>query len=234
MIGITEKQEWNKKWVDIFDHYQQDLRHAHYINSVLTEADSKILEIAAGSFRDMAQLNKLGIDCSGTDYSEVSVELAKKQFPHLVSKIFQSDAFNFEHIKDNEFDVTFHNGFWTLFDENEYVLRLLKEQARITRNKIIVTVHNKHNDSFIEYFDKLSQDDNLYKIRFFEMNEIKELMLTICKSVDIIPVGKGKKYFEDELINKGLTDRKILKDFFDKTKLQNLQNSERLLCIGYL
>ena len=27
-IGLTEKEQWEEKWKDIFDHYQQDLRYS--------------------------------------------------------------------------------------------------------------------------------------------------------------------------------------------------------------
>jgi hypothetical protein len=59
-------------------------------------------------------------------------------------------------------------------------------------------------------------------------------MLKTCKSVKIIPVGKGKKYFEDEMINKGIVGREEIRLFFEENGLKNLNNSERLLCIGYL
>lgn len=233
-IGITEKEEWNKKWESIFDHYQQDLRHAYYINAVLDEEDKKILEIAAGSFRDTAQLNAFGLDCWGTDYSDTSVELAKKHFPLIGYKLFQSDAFDMKDIEDKVFDVTFHNGLWVLFNNNEDIIKLAKEQSRITKNKMIITVHNGHNQQFVDYFKKLSVNDDLYKIRFFQMEEITDLLLNVCKSVKIIPVGKGKKYYEDQMINEGVASKQNLKSFFEKTKLTHLENSERLLCIGEL
>lgn len=233
-IGLTEKKQWEEKWKDIFDHYQQDLRHSYYINAILNEVDKRVLELAAGSFRDMANLNKLGVDCCGTDYSDISVEMAKNQFADINDKIFQSDAFNINIIKDKEFDVTFHNGFWILFDNDEDIIKLAHEQARITKRIMISTVHNAHNKQFVSYFEKLSQTDELYNVRFFEVDEIAQLMLKICKSVEIIPVGKGKKFHEDQMINEGKCTRDELKYFFDKTKMTYLEESERLLCIGYL
>jgi len=232
-IGVSTLPQWDKKWEDIFDHYQQDLRHAYYINAFLNN-DDKVLEIAAGSFRDTAKLNNLDIDCYGTDFSFKAIELAQNKFPELKKKIFQSDAFHMGNIDDNQFDITYHNGFWVLFNDDKDIINLAKEQARITKSKMIVTVHNGHNQQFIDYFEKLSKDDELYKIRFFKKEEITNLMLNVCKSVKIIPVGKGKKYFEDELINKGLWQKEILNPFFEVTKEANLSNSERLMCIGNL
>jgi hypothetical protein len=233
-IGITEKKQWDDKWIGIFDHYQGDLRHSYYINSVLTQNDIKVLELGAGSFRDMANLNSLGVDCWGTDYSNTSVQLAKNQFKKIKDKIFCSDAFDMLMIEDKEYDATFHNGLWVLFDDDKDILKLVKEQARISKRLIISTVHNAHNQNFVNYFEKLSKTDDLYKIRFFSVDEMKNILLTVCNKVEIIPVGKGKKYFEDRMINEGKFSRDELKSFFDETGLSNLENSERLLCIGHL
>jgi ubiquinone/menaquinone biosynthesis C-methylase UbiE len=233
-IGINSKNEWDDKWVGIFDHYQQDTRHAFYINAILNDEDKKILELGAGSFRDMAQLNNFGIDCWGTDYSITAVNLAKQRFTSLAEKIFLADAFKFDNIADKTFDVSFHNGLWVLYNNDADIIKLAKEQSRITKNKIIATVHNAHNSDFVNYFKQLSEKDPLYKIRFFEVEEITNLMLNVCKSVEIIPVGKGKKYYEDELIQKNEGTKENLSKLFKEAGLSHLKISERLLCIGHL
>lgn len=230
--GIKTKQEWDIKWKDIFAHYQQDIRHAYYIRSVLDPTEERILEIGAGSFRDMNALNNWGISCFGTDYSEESVSLAKRYFPLLEDKISCMDAFSLS-FGNKEFDLSFHNGFWGCFDDDD-IQRLLKEQVRVTKHRIVATVHNKHNTQFVEYFKRLSENDPLYKIRFFEMEEITELMKAVCKEIKIIPVGKGKKFYEDDLINIGLGDAEFLKKSFDYHELNLLTTSERLMCIGKL
>lgn len=233
-IGITKQEEWNQKWLDIFHHYQQDQRHAYYVHAILDDSDKKILEIGAGSFRDMALLNTLGVDCWGTDFSDTSVELAKKYFPSLSAKIFQSDAFNMSMISDGEFDVTFHNGLWVLFNDDADLINLAVEQARVSRNKMLVTVHNGHNKDFLDYFYRLAKSDPLYRIRFFLVDEIRSLLLRVCRDVNVIPVGKGKKFYEDEMINQGKVDRFELRKLFDAAGLRHLEISERLLCVGYL
>lgn len=229
-IGIKSKEEWNKKWEGIFDHYQQDLRNSYYVNAVLSSNDKKILELGAGSFRDMANLNELGRDVYGCDYSDLAVNLAKKQFPKYSEKIFLADSFHMP-TENKAYDVTYHNGFWALFDD-EAILSLAKEQSRITKNKMIVTVHNAHNESFVNYFNQLSEKDNLFQIRFFTIGEISELMSETCENIKIVPVGKGKHFFEDKLINEGFTHPELLNKFFEISKLDNLETSERLMCIG--
>jgi predicted transcriptional regulator with HTH domain len=231
-IGITEKKVWDDKWADIFNHYQQDLRHAYYIRAILNPNEKKIIELAAGSFRDTGALNDMHIDCYGIDYSTQAVLLAKKQFPLIADKLSEQDGFNIK-FQDNFFDLSFHNGFWILFSDSD-ILKLMQEQARITKYRIVATVHNAHNKSFVEYFDRLKMNDPLYQIRFFETDEITELMKTVAKNVKIILVGKGKKYYEDDLINIGLGDAVYIKKSFDYHKMNLLETSERLLCIGEL
>ena len=232
-IGINTKKEWDQEWEIIFDHYQQDLRHAYYIRAVLNPNEKRIIELAAGSFRDTGALNAMNINCYGIDYSSKSVSLAKKQFQPIADKLSEQDAFNTD-FSDKSFDLSFHNGFWVHFSDNNDIIRLIQEQARITKYRMIAIVHNAHNRQFVEYFDKLKQNDPLYKIRFFEMEEITELMKNVAKNVEIIPVGKGKKYFEDDLINIGLGEANFIRKSFDYHRLNLLDVSERLLCIGEL
>jgi SAM-dependent methyltransferase len=233
-IGVSSQTQWNEKWPQLFEHYQQDTRHAYYVNAFLSHAEGRVLEIGAGSFRDMALLNRLGVDCWGTDFSQTAVGLARKHFPELSEKIFQGNAFELEDIADAAFDLTFHNGLWVLFNSDEEVLKLATAQARVSRHTIIATVHNAHNHAFVEYFAKLAVSDPLYRIRFFAVEEMRGLLLKVCRKVDVFPVGKGKKHHEDEMINQGRATRARLRSFFDAVKMDNLETSERLLCIGHL
>lgn len=224
--------DWDQEWKNVFDHYQQDIRHAYYIRAILNENEHDLLELGAGSFRDMAALNRWGYTCSGMDYSEESVLMAKEYFKKYEDKIYRMDGFNLL-FDDNSFDLSYHNGFWVCFYDNE-IKRLMEEQARVTKYRIVATVHNKHNSQFVDYFEHLSEKDPLYKIRFFEMDEIAELMKTVCKDIKIIPVGKGKKLYEDDLINIGLGDPQFVRCSFDYHGIDLLSSSERLMCIGTL
>lgn len=190
----SDPADWDKKWSNIFDHYQQDIRHAHYVRALLRNNNCSVLEIAAGSFRDMAALNRMGVDCGGMDFSRESVERAQIAFPQYVHKIRQMSAFDMEY-EDKAFDVTYHNGFWVLFDDQK-ISELAREQARITKNQMIVTVHNGNNQNFVDYFDCMKKSDPLYDIRFFKLAEIKSLMESVCDEVSVIPVGKGKRRHE--------------------------------------
>ena len=228
--SLSESVDWDRKWRDIFDHYQQDLRHAYYIHAMLDTKERRILEIGAGSFRDMAELCRHGVDCHGIDFSLESVSLAKRQFPMVSNSIYQMSAVDMS-FYDKEFDVSYHHGVWVLFDDVQ-IKSLAAEQARVTRYRMIATVHNAHNRSFVDYFHRMKEVDPLYDIRFFEMDELSDLMHQVCRDVFIVPVGKGKKWHEDRLINDGITDQKILRSCFEENGMKYLESSERLMCIG--
>ncbi|MXN31915.1 class I SAM-dependent methyltransferase [Delftia sp. CH05] len=221
---------WDSKWSTIFDHYQKDLRHAHYMRALMHSDERKILEMAAGSFRDMAALRRAGLDCHGMDFSGESIERAKANFPEFKEKIHQMSAFEMPF--DNQFfDVSYHNGFWVLFSD-ENIRKLAQEQARITGKRMFATVHNAHNRQFVDYFDRLKKDDPLYDVRFFHVEDLTALMSEVCDDVQVIPVGKGKRRHEDWLIKMGITHPLLLRSYLKISGMQYLNSSERLLCVG--
>lgn len=224
---LVENKTWDKKWDELFFSYQQDLRHAYYINALLSYNNS-ILEIAAGSFRDMAFLNALGYDCYGCDFSLKSVQSAKEYFPHLSKKIFELNAFSLGEI-GRYFDVTYHNGFWVLYEDDEILRSLYDIQKSITKKFMIITVHNGHNKDFKNYFLEKQKLDNLYAIRFFEIDEFLNIFNLSRKEVQIYPVGKGKKSHEDLLVNAKNNNKDQMMKFMRPNNFEQLHISERLL-----
>lgn len=226
----SSPNEWDHKWACIFDQYQRDLRHAYYIRALLHSDEKKLLEIAAGSFRDMAALRRLNIDCEGVDFSLESVQRAKTRFPQYFNFIEQMNAFDLA-FDDDTFDVTYHNGFWICFKDSDIQL-LAREQARVTQKRMIATVHNAHNKRFVSYFNEMKKSDPLYDIRFFSVAEITRLMHDVCEDVAVIPVGKYKRRHEDRLIRLGLTHPSLIRSYLKLSGHRLLDRSERLLCIG--
>ncbi len=223
------KNEWSTQWEKIFLHYQNDTRHAYYINAILEPQEMKLLELGAGSFRDMAALNRLGRLCHGVDYSEQSVTRARELHPDLADLIHIGDVFNLD-FQDCAFDFTYQNGLLGYFCDDD-VRRMLYEQARISKYRLALTVHNAHNKQFVSYFDSKKHDDPLYSIRFFSIDEIMELARCISKVIRVIPVGKQKKYYEDDLINIGLSDRESLRKSFDYHGVNLIDMSERIMVV---
>ncbi|MEM1189398.1 MAG: class I SAM-dependent methyltransferase [Pseudomonadota bacterium] len=229
---LNDESYWDREWRDIFEHYQNDRRFAYYLRSVLTPEDERILELGAGSFRDMQQLNAWDIDCCGTDFSQTAVELAQDTYPQLRDKILKANAFALP-FADGEFDLSYHNGFWVCFNDADIHL-LIKEQVRVSRRAIVAAVHNNHNEQFKAYFEKLKAESDLYSCRFFSLEQVHEFMGDYCRDVTVIPVGKGKKRYEDYLINLGLGDANALRACWVHHGMDLLEESERLLCIGTL
>lgn len=229
---LTTIDEWDNKWHDIFEHYQQDTRHAHYINAVRKRRERRILEIAAGSFRDIALLNRSDIEGYGIDFSSEAVSLAQQYYPEQCTRFRVMDAAHLDW-QDSYFDLSYHNGFWGLFADND-IQRMAAEQARVTQHRMIVTVHNAHNVGFGAYFDRKKQEDSLFDVRFFTVDEMLHFMQPLCRKVTIIPVGKGKKTHEDWLIGHGLHQPALIKAMFTLSGMRYLARSERLMCIGEL
>lgn len=229
---LTTAEDWDNKWPDIFDHYQNDPRHAHYINAIRRRDERRILEIAAGSFRDIALLNKGGVEGYGIDFSPEAVTRAREFYPQNAELFSVQDAFNLD-FSDKFFDLSYHNGFWGLFKE-EHIQQMAIEQARVTRSRMVVTVHNAHNVGFANYFQSKQESDSLFNIRFFTVDEIEAFLAPVCRKVTIIPVGKGKKSHEDWLIRKGLHHPAFINTMFKYSGMKYLERSERLMCIGEL
>jgi len=228
---ITAK-DWDQKWQETFDRYQNDIRHAYYIDAVRKKHEKRVLEIAAGSFRDIVQLTKLGAEGYGIDFSPESVALAKKFYPSLQERFLVMDAFDLKY-PDNHFDISYHNGFWGLFSDEE-IDRMAQEQVRITKGRIIVTVHNAHNQSFAEYFKLEKERNALFNIRFFTLGQMREILGKFSRKVTIIPVGKGIRWHEDWLIRHGLHYPLLINSVFKWSGTRHLECSERLMCIAEL
>jgi ubiquinone/menaquinone biosynthesis C-methylase UbiE len=227
-VSLTTQAEWDNVWQHHCGAYQGDIRHAYYIVAVRRRQERRLLEIAAGSFRDMGALNSWGIFCEGLDYSTESVEMAQSRLPVLTERIKKMDAFSLDY-PDNSFDLTFHNGFWGYFDDDQ-ISMLGAEQKRVSSSRMIATVHNAHNTSFKEKFTVWAEKDALYRIRFFNTDEIVSLMLRFCRYASVIPVGGG---LVDKLIQRGIGPNAIrwmyqLRGCFRR----RLEESERLMCIG--
>jgi hypothetical protein len=225
--SLESNSVWDVKWEELFDSYQQDLRHAYYVNALLNK-EMSILEIAAGSFRDMAFLNSIGYDCHGCDFSKKSVSLAKKYFPKLEDKIFELDALDINNF-NKKYDVTYHNGFWVLFESDDILKKLFNIQKSITKKFMIITVHNGHNQNFKRYFMEKQKKDNLYAIRFFEIDEFLDIFGLARNDIQLYPVGKAKLSHEDLLVKDNNVDKSKMLKFMRPNNLDLLGISERLL-----
>jgi hypothetical protein len=189
--------------------------------------EGRILEIGAGSFRDVVALNRWGYFCEGVDFSAQSVQKACEMFPQYRDRIKAMDAAHLAY-PDGAFDLTLHSGLWGYFDDAR-ILELGAEQARVTRSRMIATVHNAHNRRFKEYFVAHAKTDALYRVRFFFADEISGLMRRLCRRVVVLPVLGGRT---DRWIRRGLGPGLIRWAYRLYGRHQSIEASERLMCIG--
>jgi hypothetical protein len=225
---LQTDEYWNKKWDDIFEKYQSDLRHGYYIASMLNDKVESVLEIGAGSFRDISLISQFGKSIGAFDFSNQACQLAQKKYPDLASKFWCDDAFSIN-LKDSAYDASYSNGFIGCFDDKK-IENLLLEQIRVTKYQIFVTVHNGHNAKFKDYFNQKKMIDSLYEIRFFSILDLENIFNKFPFQFKIYPVGKAYKELEDILIANESKLRDIRECILSQG-LSTLTTSERLMVV---
>lgn len=229
MLANT-KDFWTSAWSRHYDTYYSAVpRQAYYLDFVLDGADRRLLEIGAGSFRDSVRLNEWGYDCTGTDFSDEAATRAKAGYPQFAEKLHAMDASALE-FEDNAFDVSFHNGFFVLFEDDAVIQSFLQEQLRVTKRKVICTVHNALNTQRVEKFRELSESDSLYDIRFFTPDEIKAVLEPHCTKVELFPFGVRTM---DRLIRR-VPWKSPLKYIYKGLPKSDFSDCERVMAVGHL
>lgn len=156
---------------------QNPPRCGYWLASKLRLRSKSVLEIAGGSCRDSRYLSsRRGIGrVVATDFEETTLLSLRNRFPCSSLQLQTEDAFNLS-FQSKSFDVSFHNGFFVLFDDDDTIRRLLHEQARVTRGHIAFLVHNIENQTLVNDFKERSCRDKLYDIRFFHRAGVERLV----------------------------------------------------------
>jgi len=216
-INPSFKQEsyWSEAWIKHINNYlTAPPRCGFWLESRFSQTHN-ILEIAGGSCRDSRYLATRGYKAVGSDFDQKTLEYLDKNHPTQDFQLLKEDAFKFS-FKTNEFDVSFSNGFWVLFNDNEDISALANEQARITKKYLVSVVHNAENKKLVDAFKKKSLTDNLYNIRFFNRNEIQEVLKKVNFSYKSISISKFGGPIDKLLSNKIGAKSKILHNLFIK------------------
>lgn len=167
-----DAEAWGAVWQEKIEHYLNAVpRTGVFIDRYFRGKVHTILEVAAGSSRDSIYLAKQGFHVTASDYERNIIQCMEERTHESRIRFVHADAFHMG-MENDAFDLVFHNGFFVLFDENEAIVDLLREQARIARHYIVIFVHNALNHAHVSHFEKLAQSDPLYKIRFFEPDEV--------------------------------------------------------------
>ena len=178
MSKVMEDEEyWSQAWRRHVDTYLAAVpRFGYWLAARYPRRMGfSFMEIAGGSCRDSQQLAETGYRAVGTDFDEKTLEYLRMRFPGSESRIRREDAFAFD-LPDRGVDVTFSNGFWVLFDDDEKVLALLREQVRVTRRHAVFSTQNADNPKLIRAFAEKAKSDDLYDIRFFGRDEVVDLV----------------------------------------------------------
>jgi hypothetical protein len=193
------------------------------------------LEVAGGSCRDSRYLHSVGIDAVGSDYDTKTIAYLEERFRGDGFLMKREDAFAFG-FEGKSFDTTFSNGFWVLFDDDEKIRSLIREQARITRRYLVALVHNAQNSGLQATFMRGALEDRLYNIRFFEPAELAKLVESAgvrYRSLTIEKFGGRADAFLRERV-KGIPN--VLRRFGPALSpqlyaLQRWKRTERVACV---
>lgn len=166
---------WEEAWVRHIEAYlSAPPRCGHWLRARFRLQGWRVLELGGGSCRDSRVLAEGGVQSVGTDFEEKTLQYLRQRFEGSPLPLRREDAsaLSFE---NGAFDLSFHNGFWVLFDDPARVVQLLREQARVTRRTLVAVVHNADNTRLVEAFKRKSARDPLYDIHFLSRRDLASL-----------------------------------------------------------
>jgi 2-polyprenyl-3-methyl-5-hydroxy-6-metoxy-1,4-benzoquinol methylase len=174
MLDNTKKF-WEESWMQHIEGYLNSVPRAGIFIKNYFKNIKSVLEIAGGSCRDSRYLANNGFCATGSDFDEKTLKyLQEERFPNDKLNYSKEDAFNLT-FQDNSFDLVFHNGFFIYFNDDE-IYAMLREQERVSQKYIVFFVHNKKNRKQVELFNKKAKNDKLYDIRFFNSDEVLDIV----------------------------------------------------------
>ena len=174
--GLQQQGFWEEAWVRHIEQYlAAPPRAGLWLQERFSLTDWKVLEIAGGSCRDSRYLADQGVDATGSDFDQRTLDYLRQRFPHSPLVLSREDAAAMT-LPDRSVDLSMHNGFWVLFPDNDQVVALLREQVRVTRRVVVALVHNADNPRVVAAFARKAKVDPLYDIRFFHREELATLV----------------------------------------------------------
>jgi SAM-dependent methyltransferase len=184
-------QDWTGIWERHLDGYLAAPPRAGIAISQMLKGDFEtVLEIACGSGRDSLFLARSGKAVTATDHNQEVISRLRGLFPHEPMIDFRVDSADALSFQKQQFDISFHNGFFGYFHDNTVIQSLLREQCRVTRKHVLFFVHNARNHNLETRFNVLSCHDPLYDLRFFTSEEL--LAIVKASSVNYLKIRIGK------------------------------------------
>ena len=240
MNHLNKPHFWEESWHTHLESYlKANPRNGIFIKYLLGNQINSAIEIACGSSRDSIYLAMEGYKSTATDFDAKTITYLTEKFENVENLDYQTaNAFNLP-FDDSSFDLVYHNGFFVCLDNNEDLFRLLKEQERVAKKYIWILVHNQLNRKMVSQFEKLSQADKLYNIRFFTPNELEQLVYDSCiklKQMKILKFGSSGKlgvdYWSSKFPMKNLLSKEMLENIAPKMyQSQSWEQTERVACL---
>ncbi len=177
------------------------------------------LDAGCGNGRDFQMLLKHAQKLVGVDFSPGMVKGAKFKAAKLDTCVYlaAADVTNLP-FKDGSFDISFHADFYIYFQNND-ILRLFKEQKRVTKDLMIIFVHSKYNGYRLPFWYQAKiKKDPWYEIRAYSLKELRN----IFDDQEILASGGVDSYILDlvNTVGKGFIGRpicpKLLRDRINK------------------
>jgi len=169
MTGL-DKRSWDDVWKKHLGSYMKAPPRTGIAILTYCKSVHYCLEIATGSGRDAYFLCGKGLKVTAIDYAEKTIELLKTLWPGGEIDFQAQNAFNMS-FRDKSFDLSFHNGFYVLFKNDDDIIKLIREQFRVTKKYMIFLVHNVLNEKLVKRFKRKAPFDPIYDIRFFSQND---------------------------------------------------------------
>lgn len=132
-----EKKLWDKAWSrreNIPSFYNPIV-----FETIKTLAPRKILELGAGSGRDLEKLNSEEYEVTYTDLSDQAIKAFKKRNPDIRAAKADARSLPFQ---DSEFDLVYSLGLLEHFDKNGRK-RIIEEMFRVSSKYVLIDVPQK-------------------------------------------------------------------------------------------
>jgi len=173
---LQQQGFWEDAWVRHIEQYLNTAPRAGiWLAAHFALTDWRVLELAGGSCRDSRYLAERGVQGIGTDVDQKTLDYLASRFPTSALQLRREDASALT-LCDGAVDLSMHNGFWVLFQDDARIADMLKEQVRVTRRVVVALVHNADNARVVAAFKRKAATDPLYDIRFFRRSELPALV----------------------------------------------------------
>jgi SAM-dependent methyltransferase len=174
-IGLKTPESWNAEWEKWFARYSRGTpRLGMWLSCCYSIAGRDTLELGAGSGRESRFLASSARSVTCVDFSSLAMESLQSSSAPTNLRACTMDA---RHLgfPDGAFDLSFHKGFWSCFGDDKDIATLFREQLRVTRGTLLALVHNAANAPMRDLFQSKACEDNLYKVRFYQPEEVLEI-----------------------------------------------------------